>query len=97
VTQRGIVLAWALGLGIMTWREVKTYKKPPVPGRILAGSAVFIALALLADYPPATRAATWTAWGFDVALLLKPGLLPGTGTSAAAAGQALSAETGGAL
>ena len=67
---RGIVLAWAVGLGIMTWRTAQEFGQPPVPGRLLGASVVFAALALLAEYQPATRAATLAAWGFDVAVLL---------------------------
>lgn len=70
---RGIVLAWAVGLGIMTWREAQKFGKPPVPGTVLAASVVFAALAFLAEYPAATRAATLAAWGFDVAVLFEAG------------------------
>lgn len=55
----------------MTMRTVQQYHKPPVPGRVLAASIVFAALALLAEYEPARRAAILAAWGFDVAILLK--------------------------
>ena len=70
---RGIVLAWAVGLGIFAWREAQLYHRPPVPGRILGGSLVFAALALAAEYEPARRAATLAAWGFDVAIVFKAG------------------------
>lgn len=70
---RGIVLAWAVGLGIFAWREAQIYHKPPVPGRILGGSLVFAALALIAEYEPARRAAVLAAWGFDVAIVFKAG------------------------
>lgn len=64
-------LAWAAGLGLLTWQTARVYRKPPVPGRLLGASVVFAALAMLAAYPPATRAATLAAWGFDVAVLFK--------------------------
>ena len=70
---RGLTLAWAVGLGIFTWREAQIYRKPPVPGRILGGSLVFAALALLAEYEPARRAAVLAAWAFDVAIVFKAG------------------------
>jgi hypothetical protein len=68
---RGITLAWAVGLGLMTWRTAQEFHRPPVPGRLLGASVVFAALALLAEYEPATRAAVLAAWGFDLAVLFK--------------------------
>ena len=70
---RGIVLAWGVGLGILSWRTVQQYHKPPVPGRVLGASVVYAALALIAEYEPATAAATLAAWGFTVAVLFKAG------------------------
>jgi hypothetical protein len=70
---RGLVLAWAVGLGIMTWREIQEYHRPPVPGRLLGGSLVFAALAVIAEYPPATGPATIAAWGFDLAVFFQAG------------------------
>lgn len=78
---RGITLAWAVGLGLMTWRTAQEFHRPPVPGRILGASVVFAALALLAEYGPAQRAAVLAAWGFDVAVLFK--LPPSAFTTAA--------------
>lgn len=70
---RGLVLAWAVGLGILTWRTAQEYHKPPVPGRLLGASMVYVLLALLAEYEPAKRAAVLAAWGFNVAVLFKAG------------------------
>lgn len=70
---RGIVLAWAVGLGIMTWRTAQQYGQPPVPGRLLGASGVFAMLALLAEYQPAAPAAQLAAWGFDIAVLFRAG------------------------
>jgi hypothetical protein len=70
---RGLVLAWAVGLGIYTWRTVQEFRKPPVPGRVLGASLVYAGLALVAEYEPARRAATAAAWGFDLAVLFKAG------------------------
>lgn len=78
---RGITLAWAVGLGLMTWRTAQEFHRPPVPGRLLGASVVFMALGLLAEYPPATKAAVLAAWGFDVAVLFK--LPPSAFTTAA--------------
>lgn len=78
--QRGILLAWLAGMGIISWREVKTYHQPPVPGRLLSASGWFALLALLASYQPAAGAAAAIAWGTDVAALLNilPAQLAGT-------------------
>jgi hypothetical protein len=70
---RGLVLAWAVGLGIMAWREAQQYHRPVVPGRVLGASAVYALLALIAEYEPATRAAVLAAWGFDIAVLFQAG------------------------
>lgn len=70
---RGIVLAWAVGLGVMAWREAQEFHRPPVPGRILGASLVYVLLALAAEYQPAARAAVVTAWGFDLAVIFKAG------------------------
>lgn len=88
---RGIALAWLAGIGILTWREVAAYRKPVPPGRLLAASGVFAGLALLAEYQPAATAATLAAWGFDLAIFLTPGVIPGTATPA----QRKPAATGG--
>jgi hypothetical protein len=73
---RGIILAWAAGLGLVSWREIKTHHMPPVPGKLLAASGLYALLALVAAYQPAAGAASLAAWGFDLALILKPGVLP---------------------
>lgn len=82
----------------MTMRTVQQYHKPPVPGRVLAASVVFAALALLAEYEPARRAAILAAWGFDLAILFQVvpqvtsavsdlGGAPAAGESGSAAGE----------
>lgn len=85
--QRGILLAWLAGLGIISWREISTYHKPPVPGRLLGASGWFALLALLASYQPAAGAAAAVAWGTDLAALLNllPDVLAGTQAPAGAA------------
>lgn len=69
---RGLVLAWLVGLGLLTWRTAQEYHKPPVPGRLAGASVVFVLLALIAEAGPnAARTATITAWAFDLAVLLQ--------------------------
>lgn len=97
---RGVLLAWLAGLGIVTWREVKVYHQPPVPGRLLGASGWFALLGLLASYEPAAGAAAAIAWGTDIAALLNllPAGLAGTqaGKPATATGTtAAPAATGG--
>lgn len=70
---RGIVLAWAAGIGIMAWRTAQQHGKPVVPGRVLGASLVFAALALIAEAPAATRPAVMAAWAFDVAVFFEAG------------------------
>jgi len=43
------VAAWAVGEGIIIYRAVKQRKAPPMPGQLVATSALFIMLALLAE------------------------------------------------
>ena len=68
---RGIAVAWLVGIGILTWREVAHFRQPPPPGRLAAASGVFAGLALLAEHQPAAAAAALAAWGFDLAVLLQ--------------------------
>lgn len=75
--QRAIILAWLAGLGLLTVRELQHVRRPPAPGRYLAASGLYAALAVLGDAAPgAAPAAAAIAWGFDLALLLNvaPGL-----------------------
>jgi hypothetical protein len=87
----GLVAAWAVGEGIIIYRAFKRTHAPPMPGQLLASSALFIMLALLAESDSAKPLATTLAWGFDVAafLNLAPQITGGsatTGSGATAAG-----------
>lgn len=73
----GLVLAWLIGEGIVTYRWVKA-GAPPTPGTLAAASGFFALLALLHEYPPARTTATLLAFGVDLAALLQ--VLPGGGT-----------------
>lgn len=83
----GLIIAWAVGEGIIVWRGIRQ-RKPPVPGDMLATSALFVALAALAEYQPARAAAVAMAFGLDIAVLMQilPGTSVGQGKPAAAAG-----------
>ena len=70
----GILLAWAVELGIITWRDV-TGKDPthtingfPLPADYLATFMVFGTLGLVPkDNAGASKAATLAAWAFVIA------------------------------
>jgi hypothetical protein len=82
---KGLIAAWAVGLGVLTWQELRQARRPVPPGRYLAASGVFALLGLLASYQPAAGAAAAAGWGLDLAVLLKPGILPGSGGQPVAA------------
>lgn len=66
----GFVLAWAAGLGIVTYRWAKA-GAPPTAGSLAAASGFFALLALLHEYQPARGAATALAFGVDLAAYLQ--------------------------
>lgn len=72
----GITLAWAAGMGIITYRAFGKDHRPPVPGQLLAATGLFALLALLAEYEPARTTATAFAFGVDIAVLMQ--VLPGS-------------------
>jgi hypothetical protein len=81
---RGLTLAWAVGIGIITYRAVKVNHGPPMPGALLAASGLFVMLALLSEGGEgAGKLATALAWGFDVAAFLNlfPEITSGTVTT----------------
>ena len=77
----GILIAWLVGEGIVTYRSFK-HGAPPTPGQLAAVSGFFVLLAVLGSYPPAKGTATAIAFGIDVAALLQ--ILPGTKAPAVA-------------
>jgi hypothetical protein len=66
----GIVLAWLIGEGIITWRWMKA-GAPPTPGTLAQASGFFVLCALLHEYPPARTAAVLLAAGVDAAAFLQ--------------------------
>jgi hypothetical protein len=66
----GIVIAWVLGEGIITYRWAKA-GAPPTPGTLLRASGFFALCALLGEYPPARTVATMLAFGIDLAAYLQ--------------------------
>jgi hypothetical protein len=66
----GLFFAWAVGEGIITYRWVKA-KAPPTPGSLLLPTALYLSLAILAEYQPARGVATVFAWAVDLAILMQ--------------------------
>jgi hypothetical protein len=66
----GLVAAWAVGEAIIVYRAFKRTHAPPMPGALLASSALFVMLALLAESGTARPLAVSLAWGFDLAAWL---------------------------
>lgn len=84
----GIVLAWLVGEGILTYRSFKNDHRPPLPGQLLAASGIFVMLALLAEAQQARFLAAALAWGFDVAALMNvlPEAVAGSSTASKSTG-----------
>jgi hypothetical protein len=66
----GLFFAWAAGEGIIAWRWAKA-KAPPTPGSLLLPTALYLSLAILAEYQPARATATVFAWAVDLAILMQ--------------------------
>jgi len=66
----GLFFAWSAGEGIIAWRWFKA-KAPPTPGALLLPTALYLSLAILAEYQPARAVATTFAWAVDLAILLQ--------------------------
>lgn len=75
----GIVLAWLAGEAIIIYRSYKQEHRPPMPGQLLASSALFAALGAMARNKDAAFLAGALAWGFDIAAFynLAPSLMTG--------------------
>lgn len=64
----GVLLAWLVGEGIITYRCVALQHRPPLPGQLLASSGLFVVLAMLEG--PQPQLARLIAWGIDIAAIL---------------------------
>lgn len=65
-----LILAWIAGESIIAYRWAKA-GAPPTPGALALGSGLFVLCAVLAEYPPARRAAILLAVGIDIAAYLQ--------------------------
>jgi hypothetical protein len=66
----GVVLAWVLGNGIITYRWAKN-GAPPTPGTLALASGFFGLCAVLYQAPQARTLAVMLAAGVDIAALLQ--------------------------
>lgn len=66
----GIVLAWLVGEGIVIYRSFHDDHRWPMPGQLLASTALFAALGFLARNDQARFLAGAMAWGFDIAAFM---------------------------
>ncbi len=64
----GLILAWMVGEGIMTYRIVTQQSRPPLPGELLASSGLYVLLGFLAEAQ--SELASLLAWGINLAALL---------------------------
>lgn len=82
----GVLLAWLVAEGIISYRTVKLQHRPPLPGQLLASSGLFVLLAMLEG--PQPQLARLLAWGLDIAAVLNlfDKAAPGSAIGAALAG-----------
>lgn len=66
----GLFFAWAIGEGLIVFRWAKA-KAPPTPGVLILPTALFLSLAILAEYRPARPVAVTFAYAVDLAVLLR--------------------------
>lgn len=64
-----VLLAWLVGMGLVSWRYVKVEHSPPAPGDLLVASGAF-AIAGVISMADETVGNLF-AWGLDAAALLR--------------------------
>lgn len=64
----GLILAWLVGEGLMTYNDVAEQKRAPLPADLLSTSGLFVLLAVLGEKAPTL--ATTLAWGFNLAAFM---------------------------
>jgi hypothetical protein len=64
-----VMLAWLVGMGLVSWRSVKVDDSPPAPGDLLVASGAF-AIAGVVGMADET-VGNLLAWGLDAAALLR--------------------------
>jgi hypothetical protein len=81
--RRGIIIAWLVGEGIISYKSVKKNNRPPLPADLLAASGAFVLLGILSEFQD--RLAMMLAVGLDAAALLTLFPTTASGTSASPA------------
>lgn len=76
----GLLSAWAVEAGIVTWRAFKRDGRAPLPSEFVAVFVLFGALGLLAEVPNMKGTAAVTGWGIVLAsaFSLVPQAVPGS-------------------
>lgn len=77
----GLLSAWAVQSGIVTWRAFKRDQRAPLPSEFVAVFILFGTLGLLAEVPNMKGTAAVTGWGIVLAsaFSLVPEAVPGSG------------------
>lgn len=61
-----IVVPWLVEVGLITWRDVRIWKRPPAPSELLATFIVFGGASLIPD----RRFGSVVGWGMVIATFL---------------------------
>lgn len=83
----GLLAAWGVEAGIVTYRSFRTQQRPPLPSDFVATFILFGTLGLVAESPTLAPAATLVGWGVVLATVLNLGPFE---AGAIAGGQSLS-------
>ena len=66
--KNGLLIAWALGEGIVIWRQVGQSHRMPVPANMLGITGLFLGLGIIAEVAPQSRTVvTLLGFGLDLA------------------------------
>lgn len=66
----GLLSAWMVEAGIVTWRAFKRDNRPPLPSDFVAMFVVYGTLGIVAEVPHAQSTATAIGWGIVLATAL---------------------------
>jgi hypothetical protein len=61
----GLLSAWLVSMGILSWKQVTQEHEPPVPGSLVAVSLVFALLGIVGEWN--SGVAALTGWGLVTA------------------------------
>lgn len=69
----GLLLAWGVEAGVVTWRAFKRDARPPLPSELVATFVIFGALGIAAEAPQLRTPAAVMGWGIVIATALNLG------------------------